>query len=71
MSKNSWPELVGLSAEEARAALEAHEENVKVEILPAGPDGKAPKDLTTVKAQWRVRVYIDSEGKVVEAPKRG
>jgi hypothetical protein len=30
-----------------------------------------PKDLAMVRVQSRVRIYVDDEGKVVEAPKRG
>ncbi|ELR21471.1 pathogenesisrelated protein PR-6 type, putative [Acanthamoeba castellanii str. Neff] len=65
MSKNSWPEVVGMSGEEAQALVEA-EEGVKAQLVPA-PGGVVPKDL----AMSRVRIYVDNEGKVVEAPKRG
>jgi len=69
MSKNSWPEVVGMSGEEAMALVEA-EEGVKAQLVPA-PGGVVPKDLAMVRVQSRVRIYVDDEGKVVEAPKRG
>ena len=60
-----------MSGEEARALVEAEQDDpAKVQIVQA-PGGVAPKNLSLVRVRTRVLIYVDEEGKVVETPKRG
>ena len=56
--KNSWPEVVGKSAEEAKALIEATRPGLKVDILEAG------SMMTMDYRLDRVRVIVNQEGKV-------
>lgn len=60
-----WLELVGKSGEEAKEVVEKGNPNVRVEIIPDG--GTLPDDVD----EDRVRIYVDSAGKVTRVPQIG
>ena len=60
-----WLELVGKTAEEAKAVVEKGNSNIRVEILP--DDGTLPSDMD----EDRVRIYVDGAGKVTRVPTIG
>jgi hypothetical protein len=63
-AKSSWPEVVGLSSEEAKKIIEDKPE-ANVQVVPA--DSFLTMDYNTS----RVRVFVDSSDKVTKAPRIG
>lgn len=63
--KNSWPEVVGLSSEEAKKKIIEHKPDASVHVVPA--DSFVTMDYNT----GRVRVFVDSNKKVTKAPSIG
>ena len=60
--KNSWPELIGIDGPEAKAKLEAMEPNKTIVLVPEG-------HMVTMDYRTdRIRIFLDSEGKVSRAP---
>jgi len=58
-TKEQWPELVGKTGEEAKAAVLKDRPELKVEIMPElGP-------CTMDFRQDRVRIFVNKDGKVV------
>ncbi|CAL1369317.1 unnamed protein product [Linum trigynum] len=63
--KLEWPELVGLTAEEAESKIKQETTGVQVHVVP-------PNSFVTMELrQDRVRLYVDADGKVARAPKIG
>ncbi|XP_072170898.1 uncharacterized protein [Diadema setosum] len=61
-----WPELVGKTGEEAKAAIMSARPDLKhVDIIPA--DHMVTMDFR----EDRVRIFVDAEGKVVRKPMVG
>eukprot|EP00934_Nitzschia_sp_Nitz4_P005946 Nitzschia sp. Nitz4//scaffold18_size181773//65842//66195//NITZ4_001913-RA/size181773-processed-gene-0.14-mRNA-1//1//CDS//3329540005//5936//frame0 len=60
----SWPELVGMDGEEAKASIEA-DTDYKVYILKQG--AMVTMDYRTD----RVRIFVDTDGKVASTPRVG
>jgi len=60
--KSSWPEVVGMSAEEALKKIRSQKPNADVEVVPVG----RPVDAD-LKAN-RVRIFVDT---VVDVPSVG
>ncbi|EES16809.1 subtilisin inhibitor [Sorghum bicolor] len=63
--KNSWPELVGKSSEEAKKKIKEDKPGADVQVVPA--DAFVTLDYRT----GRVRVFVDSDDKVARAPQIG
>ncbi|KAJ0028095.1 hypothetical protein Pint_35372 [Pistacia integerrima] len=64
-SKTTWPELVGLTADEAEKKIKEERPVVQVQVVP-------PNNFVTMDfRQNRVRLYVDSSGKVDRAPRIG
>lgn len=63
--KDSWPELVGMSSEEATKKIKEDKPGADVQVVPA--DAFVTMDYNT----GRVRVFIDSNDKVAKAPRIG
>lgn len=63
--KSSWPELVGLSSEEAKKKIIEDKPEANVQVVPA--DAFLTMDYNTS----RVRVFVDSSDKVTKAPRIG
>ncbi|KAJ0088153.1 hypothetical protein Patl1_31825 [Pistacia atlantica] len=64
-SKTTWPELVGLTADEAEKKIKEEKPVVQVQVVP-------PNNFVTMDfRQNRVRLYVDSSGKVDRAPRIG
>ncbi|XP_020600240.1 subtilisin inhibitor-like [Phalaenopsis equestris] len=61
----SWPDVVGLPAEEAERRIK--EDNPKLRLQVVGPDGCVTADFVTD----RVWIFVDSEGKVIRTPTIG
>lgn len=60
--KTSWPELVGVTAEEAERKIKEEMAGVEIQVVP--PD-------TFVTADYRpqrVRLYVDESNKVIRTP---
>uniref|UniRef100_A0ACD5WSV8 Uncharacterized protein n=1 Tax=Avena sativa TaxID=4498 RepID=A0ACD5WSV8_AVESA len=64
-AKNSWPEVVGLSSEEAKKKIVEDKPEANVQVVPA--DSFVTMDYNTD----RVRVFVDSTDKVTKAPRIG
>ncbi|KAL6052523.1 Subtilisin inhibitor-like [Balamuthia mandrillaris] len=64
-TKRSWPEVKGLDFEEAKSLILQSDASLNVQQVP---DGSA---VTMDRRPNRVRVFVDDQGKVVRAPKRG
>mmetsp|Transcript_30910 Transcript_30910/g.67821 ORF Transcript_30910/g.67821 Transcript_30910/m.67821 type:complete len:152 (-) Transcript_30910:168-623(-) len=63
--KEEWPDLVGKSGEEAKAAILADDPKLTVHVLPDG-------SMVTMDFRLdRVRIFVDEEGKVVGTPRKG
>ncbi|KAE8808862.1 Subtilisin inhibitor 1 [Hordeum vulgare] len=56
--KNSWPEVVGLSSEEAKKKIVENKPDASVHVVPA--DSFVTMDYNT----GRVRVFVDSNDKI-------
>ncbi|GJM87779.1 hypothetical protein PR202_ga03772 [Eleusine coracana subsp. coracana] len=64
-AKDSWPELVGMSSEEAKKKIKEDKPEVDVQVVPA--DAFVTMDFNT----GRVRVFVDSNDKVARTPRMG
>ncbi|KAM0862058.1 hypothetical protein ACQ4PT_045468 [Festuca glaucescens] len=64
-AKSSWPEVVGLSSEEAKKKIIEDKPEANVQVVPA--DSFLTMDYNTS----RVRVFVDSSDKVTKAPRIG
>ena len=64
-SQTSWPALVGLDGQEAKATLEAYEPDLKIVLVPEGAM------VTMDYREDRVRIYVDEAGKVARPPRIG
>ena len=64
-NKDSWPECVGMSTNEAETLIKA--EKPGVEAIPV-PEGSM---VTMDYREDRVRIYHDEAGKVTQAPRIG
>jgi len=64
-AKGSWPELVGKTGEESKAAILKERPELEVVIIK---DGSA---VTRDYCETRVRVVIDEQNEVVIAPRTG
>lgn len=60
-----WLDLVGKSADEAKAVVEAGNPKLKVEIVQ--DDSQLPDTVN----EERVRIYVNAEGKVTRVPTIG
>jgi len=63
--KFSWPELVGESKENARAAIHRQRPNLRIQILRENQPATMDYRLD------RVRIFINGAGRVVMAPRVG
>lgn len=63
--KESWPELVGLMAAEAEKKIKEEKPGVVVQVI--GPNCFTTMDFNT----GRVRLHVDSSGKVERPPRIG
>ncbi|KAI0519135.1 hypothetical protein KFK09_006575 [Dendrobium nobile] len=63
--RRSWPELLGLTGEEAKKRIK--EENPALDLHVVGPDGMVTADFRSN----RVWIWVDSEGKVNRTPSIG
>lgn len=63
--KSSWPELVGKSADEAKAVIEAEFPGVKVQVVGVN-------QLVTMDYRFdRVRIAVDANNVVAASPHIG
>ncbi|XP_059647102.1 subtilisin inhibitor CLSI-I-like isoform X1 [Cornus florida] len=65
VSKTTWPEVVGLTADEAEMKIKKEKPRIQIQVVP--PDHFVTMDFRTN----RVRLYVDSSGKVVQPPRIG
>ncbi|KAI5682480.1 hypothetical protein M9H77_03708 [Catharanthus roseus] len=63
--KTSWPELVGLTSEEAQTRIKEEMPGANVQIIPSD------HCITMDFRLDRVRIFIDSSGKVQHEPRIG
>ncbi|XP_034694648.1 subtilisin inhibitor CLSI-I-like [Vitis riparia] len=63
--KTTWPEVVGMTVEEAERKI--REDMPRVQFQVVQPNCFVTMDFNT----RRVRLYVDSEGKVSRAPRIG
>ncbi|CAL5388351.1 unnamed protein product [Camellia sinensis] len=63
--KTTWPEVVGLPAEEAERKIKEEMPGVRIQVVP--PNCFVTMDFN----QQRVRLHVDSSGKVARPPKIG
>ncbi|KAL3536430.1 hypothetical protein ACH5RR_004891 [Cinchona calisaya] len=63
--RKQWPELVGLSSEEAERRIKEEIPGINVQVIP--PDSMVTMDFRID----RVRIFTDSSGKVSRAPMLG
>ncbi|KAK7334728.1 hypothetical protein VNO80_26489 [Phaseolus coccineus] len=64
-TKTSWPELVGVSAEEAETKIKEEMSDVQIQVVP--PDSFVTADYKPK----RVRLYVDESNKVIRTPTIG
>ncbi len=64
-AKDSWPELVGVSSEEAKTKIGEERPELDVQVVPADAF------VTTDYNAGRVRVFVDSDDMVARPPKIG
>ncbi|OAY85648.1 Subtilisin inhibitor 1 [Ananas comosus] len=60
--RHSWPEVVGLTTEEAEKRIRQDKPDARFQVVP--PDHFVTMDYDT----GRVRIFIDSSGKVAKTP---
>ncbi|KAK4268735.1 hypothetical protein QN277_025347 [Acacia crassicarpa] len=64
-SKTRWPELVGVTAEEAEKKIKEEREGIEIQVVPSSSfvtmDFKSP----------RVRLYVDESHRVTRPPTIG
>ncbi|XAR50914.1 hypothetical protein NMG60_11005379 [Bertholletia excelsa] len=63
--KTSWPEVVGLAAEEAEKKIKEEMPGARIPVVPLGCF------VTMDFNQQRVRLYVDPSGKVAKTPNIG
>ncbi|XP_022748178.1 subtilisin inhibitor 1-like [Durio zibethinus] len=63
--KMEWPELVGLTREEAEKKVKEDMPRVQIQVVEANPF------VTMDFNQGRIRLYLDSSGKVQRPPRIG
>lgn len=63
--KTSWPELEGVSKEEAEKVISKEEPSLTIQVLPK--DSMMTMDYRTD----RVRIMVDKDGKVASTPRVG
>ncbi|KAK2440130.1 subtilisin inhibitor CLSI-I [Trifolium repens] len=61
-TKTSWPELVGVTAEEAERKIKEEKSGAEIQVVP--PDSFVTADYRT----QRVRLYVDESNKVIRTP---
>jgi hypothetical protein len=61
-TKTSWPELVGVTAEEAERKIKEEKSGAEIQVVP--PDSFVTADYRT----QRVRLYVDESNKVIRIP---
>ncbi|URE16582.1 Potato inhibitor I family [Musa troglodytarum] len=60
--KNAWPEVVGLTAEDAEKRIKEDKPEAHVQVVP-------PNHIVTADYnEGRVRIFIDLSGRVFKAP---
>ena len=64
-SPRSWPQLVGMDGEAAKAQLEQEYPEMRVQVVPYG------SMVTMDYREDRIRIYVDEAGKVQRAPTVG
>ncbi|XP_076071666.1 uncharacterized protein LOC143043057 [Mytilus galloprovincialis] len=65
MSKNEWPELVGMTWQEAEEKIRNEYPNMTIQVLPEN-------SMVTMDYRVdRVRIFTDAEGKVATKPTIG
>ncbi|XP_057497965.1 subtilisin inhibitor CLSI-I-like isoform X2 [Actinidia eriantha] len=64
-AKTTWPELVGLAAEEAEKKIKEEMPGARVQVVP--PNCFVTMDFN----QRRVRLHVDSARKVAQTPRIG
>ena len=63
--KNQWPELVGMTGDEAKEQIAKDRPDVTIDVLPElGP-------VTMDYRSDRVRVFVNNDQKVAAAPRCG
>ncbi|XP_016474907.1 subtilisin inhibitor-like [Nicotiana tabacum] len=63
--KMSWPELVGVTAEEAEKKIKEEKPELDIHIIP-------PNSMVTMDYRLeRVRIFVDASGKVAQEPRLG
>lgn len=61
----SWPELLGVTAEEAERKIKEEKPEVKIHTIP-------PNSMVTMDYRLdRVRLFVDESGKVAQEPRLG
>lgn len=63
--KKEWPEVVGLSGEEAQAIVKQDDPTINIQVL--NENAPCTRDFRTN----RVRIFTNGEGVVVHPPRRG
>ncbi|GAA0152540.1 hypothetical protein LIER_37510 [Lithospermum erythrorhizon] len=63
--KDTWPELVGRTSEDAEKTIKAKNSGFKIQVVPA--DSFVTMDFCTD----RVRIFVDEFGKVARPPRIG
>ena len=63
--KEEWPELIGASGDQAKAAILKDDSKLQVDVLPQ--DAMVTMDYRLD----RVRVFVGDDGKVARAPRKG
>ncbi|RHN65900.1 putative proteinase inhibitor I13, potato inhibitor I [Medicago truncatula] len=64
-TKTSWPELVGVTVEEAKRKIKEEMSEVKIEVV-------SPGSCVTFDLRYdRVRLYVDEFNNVFSTPKIG
>lgn len=61
-TKTSWPELVGVTAEEAEKKVKEEVTGIEIQVVP--PGNFVTADFRTN----RVRLYVDEANKVIRTP---
>ncbi|KAJ8563176.1 hypothetical protein K7X08_031628 [Anisodus acutangulus] len=63
--KMSWPELLGVTVEEAEMKIKEEKPELKIHIIP-------PNSMVTMDYRLdRVRLFVDESGKVAQEPRLG
>ena len=64
-TKTSWPELIGVTAEEAKRKIKEEMAGAEIQVVPPG------YFVTLDFQSQRVRLYVDESEKVTRTPKIG